>query len=87
MLIHYIIFPVSVLIKGLQLEPKHVTVNKLIKTGDVCDWFDTYTCNLKSCWFITLKTTEFLDFVYCPLFKSTNIYYNISETVSTCVIT
>jgi hypothetical protein len=28
------------------LEPKHVTVNKLIKTGDVCDWFYTCTCGL-----------------------------------------
>jgi hypothetical protein len=29
----YIIFPVS--------EPKHVAMTKLIKTGVVCDWFDT----------------------------------------------
>jgi hypothetical protein len=69
-----------------QLELKHVAMNKLIKTGDVCDWFDTYTCNCKSSLFITLQGTEFLDIVYCPLFKSTNIYCNTSETVSTSVI-
>ena len=69
-----------------QLEVKHVAVSKLIKTDDVCDWCDTYTCNLKSCFFITLQRTEFLDFVYCPLFKSTNIYYNILENVFTSVI-
>jgi len=71
---------------GSQLELKHVAVNKLIKTGDVCDRFDTYVCNLTSCLFITLQRTKFLDFVYCQLFKSTNIYCNISETVSTSVI-
>jgi len=70
-----------------QLELKHVAGTKLIKIGDVCDWFDTYTCNLKSCLFITLQRIEFLDFVCCPLFKSANIYYNISETISTSVIT
>jgi len=42
-----------------QLEQKHVAEIKLIKIGDVCDWFDTYTCNLKSCLFMTLQRTEF----------------------------
>ena len=31
---------------GSQLVQKHVSVNKLIKTGVVCDWFDTYACGL-----------------------------------------
>ena len=29
-----------------QLVPKRVSVNKLIQTGVVCDWFDTYACDL-----------------------------------------
>jgi hypothetical protein len=29
---------------GLQLQRKHVAVNKLINTGFVLDWFNTYTC-------------------------------------------
>jgi hypothetical protein len=28
-----------------QLEPKHVAVNKLIKTGIACDRFGTCTCD------------------------------------------
>jgi len=28
-----------------QLEPKHVAVNKLIKTGVACDRFGTCTCD------------------------------------------
>ena len=31
---------------GSQLVPKHVAGNKLIKTGVVCDLFNTYTCDL-----------------------------------------
>ena len=27
---------------GSQLDRKRVAVNKLVKTGVVCDWFDTY---------------------------------------------
>ena len=30
---------------GSQLVPKHVAVNKLIKTGVECDWFSTDTCD------------------------------------------
>jgi len=30
----------------LQLEPKHVAMNKLINTGVVCDWVHTYCCTL-----------------------------------------
>jgi hypothetical protein len=43
-------FPVAMFIKrpdgGSQLQLKHVDVNKLIKTGVVCDCFDTYNCDL-----------------------------------------
>ena len=44
---------------GLQLQPKHVAVNKLIKTSDVLDWFNVYFCDV-----IYLKSeygTEFQD--------------------------
>lgn len=66
MIMQYIIFHICVYKMpndDSQLELKHVTGTKLIKICDVCDWFGTYTCNIKSCLFITLQRTEFLDLV------------------------
>jgi hypothetical protein len=36
---------------GSLLEPKHVAVNKLIKTSYLYRWFETYTCDQLRCFY------------------------------------
>jgi len=41
---------------GSQLEPKHLAVNQMTKTGVVCDLFGTYNCEIVQNALTVIKT-------------------------------
>ena len=62
--------------EGKQLEPKHVAMNKLIKSVVVCDRFDTFTCDLSTP--TGMSRIKITRNVYCQLTEQLVLMLHVS---------